>query len=524
MPSFTEPLWLIGLAAIPLIWWLHRLGDADAATPVSAAFLFYGTEQDRIDRRSFRRANPLWLLRALLYSLLVLALAGLHLPGRGGTVTVWFDDSLSMRTQEQGGPRISHAAHSLASALAEEGAASIRLHALGDHGDVLEVPVSSGDALARTITRWAGRNPPRKPEIPFRLPAGTRNWLVTDGSDRRVVDWSGQAPFSRVIATGTSTENAAVTALAARRSLQPGRAGRGSVRVHNLGVGESSRTLTVQADGRAIFTEDITVPSGASAFRSFPVPREAGDLSAALLPHDSLALDDELALSLNGLRPVAVDLGPRCGAHMRKALESHPGIQTEPAEGQAGLAVRCARSPAVPPGPSITVHTSIAPRPVGGPVHWRAALPGLSGLPLDPSWLRVSPDAGPPAGESLLVAGEPARSLIEMRQGALHVFLDLEFAPFAGRQEYPLLINALLELSLARPLLDPVVDRSRSPGESLIVRNIESAIGAPAAGQGRGDLDILPWLLMTAGLLLLADGLFAFRAAAKASRAWWRTA
>ena len=50
MPSFTEPGWLIGLAAIPLIWWLHRLGDAEAATPVSAAFLFYGTEQDRIDR------------------------------------------------------------------------------------------------------------------------------------------------------------------------------------------------------------------------------------------------------------------------------------------------------------------------------------------------------------------------------------------------------------------------------------------------------------------------------------------
>ena len=78
MLSVSAPIWLAGLAVIPLIWWLHRLGDPDAAAPVSAAFLFHTQADEAKTSHALPRANPLWILRATLFSLLVLALARLH--------------------------------------------------------------------------------------------------------------------------------------------------------------------------------------------------------------------------------------------------------------------------------------------------------------------------------------------------------------------------------------------------------------------------------------------------------------
>ena len=58
MLSVAAPFWLAGLAVIPLVWWLHRLGDPNAAAPVSAVFLF-STQADETKTADAGRSGSL---------------------------------------------------------------------------------------------------------------------------------------------------------------------------------------------------------------------------------------------------------------------------------------------------------------------------------------------------------------------------------------------------------------------------------------------------------------------------------
>jgi len=103
-------------------------------------------------------------------------------------------------------------------------------------------------------------------------------------------------------------------------------------------------------------------------------------------------------------------------------------------------------------------------------------------------------------------------SLINARPGAIDVFVDLEYASIAERLEYPLLVNALVELALARPLLDPVVRATRSVEESRIARKPIPAIRPLAVTEMPATTDLTPILIVLAMLLLLADVLISLPA------------
>ena len=110
-------------------------------------------------------------------------------------------------------------------------------------------------------------------------------------------------------------------------------------------------------------------------------------------------------------------------------------------------------------------------------------------------------------------------SLIDARAGAIDIFLDLETAPIVERLEYPLLVNALVELALARPVLDPVVRATRNLAESRIARQGEPRIIAPPAPVMHARTDLTPYLLVLATLLLLADVLISLPAGTLRGRA-----
>jgi hypothetical protein len=520
--SVATPIWLLGLAVIPLVWWLHRLGDPDAAVPVSAAFLFYGQADETNTRHRLPRANPLWILRAALLSLLVLALAGLSLPRNPERhLTVWFDDSLSMRASEAGLSRTAIAARRLGEALDEADPTTVRVRALGDHRREFDVSAPAGESRIAAIAGWAETLDPGTPEIPFALPPETEHWLVSDGADQQVNAWIGDARFSRRIAVGSATENAAVTALMARRALPRSELPYGSVRVRNLGAADNRRTLTVRADGEIILDEDVSITPGGSIVRSFRLPADAARVVARLRPDDALALDDTLEIALDGLRPVVVDFDDRCGSHFRSALSANPGLDVRAGSGgETALTVRCAPSPDPPPPPSISVHTAIDYQPATGPAQWHRAVPELSGMSLDPSWLLLNPESAPPlSDQTLLSSPGTGLSLIDLQAGAIDVFLNFVSAPLVERPEYPLLVNALVELALERPVLDPVIRTARTPAESRIARQPEPGHSASPAPVEQAGADLTPHLVGLALLLLLADVLVSLPAGARAGRA-----
>jgi hypothetical protein len=507
--SVAAPIWLLGLGVIPLIWWLHRLGDRDAAVPVSAAFLFYGQADETKTRHRLPKANPLWILRASVLSMLVLALTGLNLPRSPERhITVWFDDSLSMHASEAGPPRTAIAARKLGESLDEVDPETVRMRALSDHRRQFDASADTGESRVAAIARWADTHDPGSIQIPFALPPETEHWLVSDGADQRVNDWTSETAFSRRIVVGSETENSAVTALMARRALQRTTLLHAAVRVQNLGTADSKRTLNIRADDRIVLDEDVAISPGGSIYRSFRVPADTARVVARLQPDDALILDDTLQIALDGLRPVAVDLDGRCGSHFGSALSANPGLDLRASkEGKTALNVQCAPSPdPLTATPSISVHTASDYQRVTGPVQWQRTVPELSGMYLHPSWLLLNPDsARPPSDQTLMSSPDMGLSLIDMRAGAVDVFLNLTSERIVKRPEYPLLVNALVELALARPVLDPVLRVTRPPAESRIARQLESGNLPALAVIRQASIDLTPYLLFLALLLLLAD-------------------
>jgi len=403
--------------------------------------------------------------------------------------------------------RTAIAAQRLGTALDEAGPAKVEIRMLGDHLEKFDASSLTGESRAEAISRWSGLHIPGSPRIPFTLPRESENWLVSDGTDQIVNTWMRNAGFSRTIAVGSLTENTAITAVMARRALQPETPHHGSVWVTNMGSGNSIRALTIRVDGQIIVSEDIEIAPGGETYRSFGVPTGTAVVAATLLPADALALDDTLEIALGSLRPVAVDFNKLCGSHFSAAMNAHPGLELHTgAEQKPELTVRCTPFPRPLASASISVHTGNNYEAITGLVEWHQPIPELSGMFLDRSWLQINKDSAPPLSDrTLLSAPDMNLSLIDAQAGVVDVFLDLESAPIVERLEYPLLVNTLVELALARPVLDPVVLATRNPAESRIDRQSVADITASPVAVPQVRTDLAPYLLAMAALLLLVD-------------------
>jgi len=507
MVDFLVPAWLTGLILIPIVWWVHRLGEAEKAVNVSASFLFGAPADESESGHSLPPANPLWLLRATLLGLLVLALAQPLWTRPARHVVVWFDDSLSMRAEEANGIRHAVAARSLDAALAEAGVAEAQLSSLSGLREPLAVAMPAGPERVAAIERWAASGATGSLRMPVALPRNKENWLVSDGADRRLGPWPDEVPLANIIAVGTETENVAITKLMGRRSLQQDDVLEISVLVHNLGVQAADRSLGLEVGGDLLSRQELRIAAGDVVHLDFQVPAGSDSVVASLSPGDALAQDDTLEISLNVLRPVVVGLDSRCGSHLGAALRAHPGLDVRTAtERDQELAVHCGRSPAPTSVPSIFVAVGGDSVPVTGRLRWHRNIPGLSDLPLNRMPLRVNTEsARAPSEFTLLSALEPRLSLLDLRAGSLNVFMDVQSGSMAENSLYPLLVNTLVELALGRAVLDPVVRSERSPGDSSIARRtLPEPAAATTVGTTAGT-DLAPWLVALALLLLAAD-------------------
>ena len=106
MFGLTTPWWLFALTVIPLIRWLHRWRAPLSRASVSALFLWTTVDAVSAGGLSQQIPDPAWRRRALIASLLILALAGPWLQRDELRITVWIDDTLSMATIEQDQSRL----------------------------------------------------------------------------------------------------------------------------------------------------------------------------------------------------------------------------------------------------------------------------------------------------------------------------------------------------------------------------------------------------------------------------------
>lgn len=520
MVGLAAPWWLLALAALPLLRWLHRFNAPLYRVPVSAVFLWQPRAVPDSAGRRRSPPDPAWRRRAFIAVVLVIVLSQPWWRVSQQPLTVWIDNSPSMHSVENGQSRLATALNThfgprtnvetfaetdsrtttVRSLIKQFG--TVTLRSLGDPADTR----LASEPGALDAARWLAAEPRAPATPPIGLMAPTdRHWLVTDGAHADVVRWAESAPLAGIISVGRATENVAITRLASRRSADSD--GRFDLLIETVNRGLQPATRDLQLTSGSAILESRTLTLAAGETRRIEVQHSLGaaPLTAALSAGDALALDDVLVLEAAEFSRLPVLVDSRCPRALRLAVAAHPALAEVAANASAALQFECSGGSAG--APALLRMQSGSTMPIDSQPQWLPAAGKLQGIRLSRTWLAAA--AWDPSqlqdAEPLLVAGD--QPLIVRRFGTplqIETVLDLGQPGFARQPEYAALIAGLADLALQRPLLDAVSIASRSPADATIAPT-RPAIRAFSPARWKASQQSLsgPLLALAAVLLLL---------------------
>ncbi|MEX2495689.1 MAG: BatA domain-containing protein [Woeseia sp.] len=536
MTGLAAPWWLLALAAVPLIRWLHRFSTPLHHARVSAIFLWHSAPSADTGGRSRQPPDPAWRRRALIAALLALALAqpfwrSSHIP-----VTLWIDDSPGMHSLEAGHPRLALALEELKSgtstvprpAGANSGTSTVPRPA-GTNSGTSTVLRPAGDfrptgtATVRSLSNpafirqwneagaldsntWLRKDPGSPaPPPPGLLSPGKSHWLLTDGAHGDVVRWAESAPLAGIITVGQATENVAVTRLASRRSPAGPRHFDLLIEIANRGRHSATRNLVLTSGTAPVEARSLTLDAAETVTLFLQHRLGAEALTATLSPGDALALDDSLTLPSRAFDTPPVLIDRRCPPALRLAIATHPAL-TETAHGSpSALQLLCGDSAATDAPAQLRIHTDNA-YPVRNALQWMPAAGDLQRIGLAREWMAATSWKALPDAEPLLMSGD--EPLVIRRLDAPHhieTVLDLSRPDFVRQPEYAAFVAGLVDLALDRRLLDAITIATRAPADSDIAPSVPVARSMSPAGRLSSQQSLVTPLLLLALLLLLLD-------------------
>jgi hypothetical protein len=465
MIGFEAPLWLLLLGLIPLIRWLHRFRLQSRIQPSTTLFLWAGLQRDTTRHGAAATPDPRWMLRALICSLLILALAGPQLQRtRQLPLEVWVDDSLSMFTREAAQSRIQSALQQLRSYLSEHDFPRIQLHSLGAPGTTLSLDPRDNSAWQARLQAWSSRHRAEPAPPPAAsLSDQSEHVLITDGADRALNRWAQTAPLALIINSGERRQNLALSRLNIREPLLDSAPVSGTVRIDNLGDLAQRARLVITQRQDLIKSVELEVPPQDYRITTFSLPSgDRGPLRARLLGDtDPLPADDSLELDrAERQATLGYALHGDCDAQIIAVLNSHPALVEVAA--RPDLLIDCASYALDSPLPTLRLHPTPVTRRTTQPAHWHKQ-PMVGYLPLAAGI--AYGDQAPalaPASSPLLSAN--GRVLIGQTPGPRRVidsYLDSGDSGFAHTAQYPLLFLGLIGYLGGHSLDLPPVSVSR---------------------------------------------------------------
>lgn len=507
MIGFAQPAWLLGLLLTPLIWYLHRSGPVLRRVPVPSLELWREAAASASQAGPQRRPDPAWRRRAAIAALLSLALAAPQWTTSVPRVTVWLDDSLSMRTVEADGTRLQQGIVLAQSALREAAVRDIVVRRLTDPSsehkrfDLSKAPGSRepADALPRADDARELRLPPLQALDPSRV-----HWLVTDGADAVVNAWAADAPIARRLQVGRAAANTGITRLSARTQLDDRTALAVQVRVLNGGSERATRALRLLTDGRTIESRTIELEAGAAATFDFVTTATGTPVTAQLVPGDALADDDVLTLDASPLALLAVQVDARCPESVQRAVHAHPALRVAEG-GTVQLAIDCSNTSAVADTPRIVLTPGATSDLDATPPLWSASAPSLRRRLAGHLPTRTRGSLAAPGARDVVLLASGSAPLVILREGPPRVVesaLDVEAPGLDSGPDRPLLIAALADLALDTSLLGRTVSVDRGDEASRVVPLDASPL--PARADQRHEaapLDLRPLLLLALALL-----------------------
>jgi len=500
--GFAHPAWLLGLLLAPLIWYLHRSGPLLRRVPVASVELWRDATASAARSGRRPRPDPAWRRRAAIAVLLSLALASPDWRGAAPRVTVWIDDSLSMRMADASGSRLQQAVVLAQRALDAAGAQDVIARRLSEparpYGGL------DGKVLSAMLAD-AQSSEPRLPP-PESLARSRTHWLVTDGADAAVNAWAATAPIARVLQAPGATRNVGITRGSAR--MQPGDASALAVQVRVLNGGSEpeSRTLELLVGASIAESRRVELDAGRAATVEFVLAAApATPLGVRLLPGDALADDDALRIDLAPLAPLPVTVDGGCPAPVARAVRAHPALRLSHADA-ARLVIDCGRMPGTKGAARIVLHRGASTGLDASSLLWSQAAADLQRQLADhlPATARGRLEPPRPGDVVLLTSG--TTPLVVSRAGSPRIVesvLDIEAPGFASGAGLPLLVAALADAALGEPLLGRTASADRGDDSSRVVPLAVTASPTHVAtAPVVAPLTILPLLLLALALLV----------------------
>lgn len=515
MFTWASPLWLFALIVIPLVRLLHQLHIHETAISVSS-LLFWKTSA--IAPQSFwrgARADPIWMLRALIAALIVLALAGpAMLNDDQHVIQIWFDDAYSLQAKEKGSnqSRLTLAVNAMIEKLENLDSVQAKVYSLRNPGYApLLLDTQTKAAWRDQLSKWIKiQSTPASAPLTGQFNANMESWLVTDGADPQLKQSIDYLPFHQVIRVGNATENSAVTLLAVRPNWQDLNRWQGIIRVNHFGQSDSERTIELWSGKQKLEQWQLRLAPGQSQDIDFVIDyrhTRPFPVIVHLMPADSLEQDNELSLNLPA--PIATKVYGTCPPPLIAAIHAHPFLQTEiPDIANSGLNIVCGDSVVDESVATIRFHQASRLQKLEAVTSWSSSAGALRDLLLPQQVLRqVQSWANSATGIPILRSGSiPLITLAETSSRVLDCYIDMSSESFAKQTEYPVLFAGLVDLVLNQSLLNPIVTITRDSDASRVkplplkldVNSVESLqLAAP---------DCVPYLILFAILLLLFDG------------------
>ncbi len=486
---------------MPAIWWLHRTRGHGAPLAV-ASLVFWELNRETgqaADRAQY--ADPAWRRRALLVGLLSVALAAPLLTVERKRVIVWLDDGLSMMTREHNGQQ-----------RWQLGVAQVQTLASSQPGRAFALRTLGGSQAQLPLTRLSSLRPrAAEADLPAigTLDRNSEHWLVTDGTDAGLATWAGKAGIARVFVTGSTTENVALLALAARPDLKTASRLALEVTVANNGASAATRTLELFAGKELLLRRTLRMQPDEVLRTRLDIARPQAAIEARLNPGDALELDDSLTLHPDSFRRQRVAVSANCGTALRKAIAAHPQYAIADTAG-AELHVACGAAAATATDVAqLTILGSGNSQVVPADTLWsQTAIDAGVAVPL-PAGLRVQDLrlALGPADQVLLRTGDaPLVSVTNAKVRQVQTILDLDSQAVSRQPEFALLIATLLDTVSGQAQLDRIarvaVDRVATRIAATHLPKTTDPLRVRSDAQ---PIDITAWLLAAVLCVLLWD-------------------
>ncbi|HEY2594631.1 MAG TPA: VWA domain-containing protein [Chloroflexota bacterium] len=527
--TLLAPFALAALAIPVAIYAIHWLFGARRRHRVPAIFLWADLPQANTGRR--RRHLPQFtLLLALQLLAAGVAVAALARPGVSAQpprhVAMILDASATMQATDVAPSRFEAARQAADQRLSRlQPADLVSLIRAGKRAEILAQgpPASVRDALRKAAPD------PTAPAIRDALALASTRLTETPSRQGQILLFTdgawpppdGVGPLAapvEVVPTGGGSNNQAITALVVR--MDPtGNGQTAFVELSNASDAPAQVPMQLNADGSPLDERQVQIAARGRTQLSIPLPADAHRVSARLLGHDALSLDDQKDVLAPGGPARSVDLVGHVSDGLQRAIESIPSLHVRTANDSrpAELTVLDGVLPGtLPAGPLLLVNppadsARFSGVGLGNGQRVEAADPLLQGLDLA-ALQGETPSISTVPGWARVVLGTRAGPLL--MQGTLegHAVVSMTFDPAVSGLEkslaFPLLISnatsfLLLDSETAGAPQTPAFDTSESDIAPRPVPTFETVANADQSAS-TGATELWPWL---AGLALAVLGI-----------------